>query len=148
MNNKNIEIQNKYRLDLKDHRETNENMENTYCKDYDNKNKEKKAYMNLNICDNKLNSENKNCKLLREPTYYKNIFNLLDKEKWFKPVKEEVNNMNTMKVYKIVNIVSKQVNAITTRWVHKYKKDKKDSERKNHQKKKLGLVATGQVIES
>jgi len=38
--------------------------------------------------------------MLREPQNYKDIFNLTDKREWLKDVKDELNNMKNLNVFK------------------------------------------------
>lgn len=61
--------------------------------------------------NNKNNFEN----ILREPLNYKDIFNLKDKEEWISAVKEEINNMNRLKVYQIVKDLPRNANLVSSR---------------------------------
>jgi len=38
--------------------------------------------------------------MLREPQNYEDIFNLTDKREWLKDVKDELNNMKNLNVFK------------------------------------------------
>jgi len=54
---------------------------------------------------------------LCEPYNYHDIFNKIDKNKWLQAVKEELNSMKNLKVYKKVDRVPKGSNIITPKWV-------------------------------
>jgi len=77
--------------------------------------------------------------VLQEPLYYKDIFKLRDKDKWLEAVKNELDNMKNMNVYKVINKIPEGANIISSRWIFKYKRDADG----NIVKRKARLVARG-----
>jgi len=77
--------------------------------------------------------------MLREPTCYEDIKNLIDKDEWMEAVKEELDNMSNLKVYKLIKNIPSNARFITTRWVFKYKRDSTG----RIVKRKARLVARG-----
>jgi len=45
------------------------------------------------------------------------------KKEWLKLVKEELENMEILKVFTIVNMVTSGTNIISSKWLFKYKRD-------------------------
>jgi len=76
---------------------------------------------------------------LCEPYNYPDIFNKIDKNEWLQAVKEELNSMKNLKVYKKVDRVPKGSNIITPKWVFRYKYNSDNS----INKRKARLVARG-----
>jgi len=76
---------------------------------------------------------------LREPQQFNDIYNKRDKLEWLKAVNNELENMRSLKVYKLVNKVPSNANIITTWWVFTYKRDSQG----NIIKRKARLVARG-----
>jgi len=76
---------------------------------------------------------------LIEPQNYKDIFNYEDKFQWIEEIKEELENMKNLNVFKTVKKLPEGANVIKSRWVFKYKKDSEG----NIIKRKARLVAKG-----
>jgi len=69
----------------------------------------------------KKSKKNQNYPLIREPTNYQDIYNLKDKEEWFKAVNDELQNMVKIKVFTPIKYVPKNANIIFSRWVSNLK---------------------------
>ena len=72
---------------------------------------------------------------------YKDIFKLNDKSEWLKSVKEELDNMERLKVFTVVSTVPSGSNIISSRRVFKYKRDSNGKVIK----RKARLVAKGDI---
>jgi len=77
---------------------------------------------------------------LREPKYFKDIFNLIDIDKWLDDVNIELQNMKNLKRFlRLQNGFPKELISSQVNWVFKYKKDPKG----NIIKRKPRLVPRG-----
>eukprot|EP00833_Pecoramyces_ruminatium_P005940 jgi/Orpsp1_1/1179972/evm.model.c7180000071638.1 len=76
---------------------------------------------------------------LEEPDNYEDIKNLPDRKEWQAALKEELDNMERLKVFKIVSTIPKGANIISCKWVFSYKRD----ENNNIIRRKARLVARG-----
>jgi len=103
--------------------------------------KRKSNNNSFNINKRKKISNNNNT--LIEPYNYKDIFKLNDKSEWLKSVKEELDNMERLKVFTVVNTVPSGSNIISSRWVFKYKRDSNGK----IIKRKARLIAKGYTQE-
>jgi len=108
----------------------------------DNKNNQTNIYTNakrkINNYDNTISNKRPKRDII-EPTTYKEIFNLPDKKEWIDAVKEELNNMENLEVFKTVKNIPESANLISCRWIFKYKKNAEGK----IVKRKARLVAKG-----
>ena len=74
-----------------------------------------------------------------EPSCFKEIFTLPDKDLWIEAVNEERNNLNKLDVYEPVDYVPENANIVSCRWIFKYKRNDKGQ----IIKRKARLVARG-----
>jgi len=99
--------------------------------------------------NNKLNKRfksNKNNKVnnpltdqFKEPINYNDIFKLKDKIEWIKAIREELTNMEKLKVFDIIRKIPPNTNVISSRWVFKLKRNSEG----DIIKRKARLVAKG-----
>jgi len=102
------------------------------------KSNKRKKINNTEVFETKSNNNN-----LIEPYNYKDVFKSKDKTEWLNAVKEELNNMEKLKVFNIVKTVPSESNIISSRWVFKYKRDANGK----IIKRKARLVAKGYTQE-
>ena len=74
----------------------------------------------------KVNLCNKKQKLLKElpkPNNDDYILNLINKNGWLRSVDNELNNMRNLRVYETIEIIPKNANLISSRWIFKFKRN-------------------------
>ena len=77
----------------------------------------------MNIINENNNNRRKTTNILRESENYKEIQNLTNRKEWINAVNEELSNMKNLNVFNTIKYITKNANAISSRWIFKYKRN-------------------------